>query len=944
MNSPKRSADRPNIGSGHTTRPMLKRLVVCLFLSTLAAVLSSANARADAGVQLFVSVEGSPPDWQSLALTATKLDAAGQDASTRRRYATAAFDGSHPLTVLRAAEGLPRFLVGGPLPPGRVDDLTLTLGAAALTTASPVEGGRPREIPDAVENWIVKLQYLRPLNLADGEVASFVVRLRFGDEVVLTPDGALVFKPVLKAERMSDPPGPDNFLDDDETVIVGLTERFPALGIELVRGKIYDPDGAVRDLTLQTNTGALADFVEVRGRNEEAWRSDHGALGPSLVAALGALPGSELVLADVWLRVPGAATFETAATTPEAWDVEHAAFVAARRAAAQPIADAVSAALVAGGATILGVELSPPVLHIRMSRTGLETVAAHLSDVIEIVETPAEGAILNTNGAKDLVQDPLWLAHVLLAGQGLRAAVVEPQACINTGHEAFRNVTIETPVGFPCTSTQGNAGHSTAVASALAAAVGPPGSIELVGLFQGRMLTSDICAITDALLQRNPHLINLSCEVEGDISRRQLDHAVFVDRIFVANGAGNVESGEDPATLRTFGESYNSVCVGGYQHAGTIGPGNFGDDIAVNRYLNDARTHREKPDLVGPNNGRFARYEGTDQYDSWGGTSFATPFIVGTAGLLMANFQSKLVNDPTLTRAVLMASAFHPIPTSGHPPVPSYSDGIDDRAGAGAPRGDRARRILLDDQFYSAFIDRNANFNSSGNLTTPLEFIVQAGEKVRVVMTYDQCQDAFTATPDVLLADMDLIAVASSLEPGQPGSKVFTNNSHVDNTEILEFTADVRSVVSLRIHVQHWDPCADGTRKTYLAVAWDALSPGAAAAAAARPDETLLNGIRELNAGAAPQRLAFRSVAPNPTAGDLTLSFDLPRAGTVQIRVYDLAGRLVAQPFAGAHEAGSWTTAWNGVGADGRRVPPGMYLVRLRLDEESVTTRIIVTK
>ncbi len=82
-----------------------------------------------------------------------------------------------------------------------------------------------------------------------------------------------------------------------------------------------------------------------------------------------------------------------------------------------------------------------------------------------------------------------------------------------------------------------------------------------------------------------------------------------------------------------------------------------------------------------------------DKYEGWGSTSFATPFVVGTAGLLMANFQGDLVEDPTLTRAVLMASASHAMQNLH--PIPIYSDGVDDRAGMGAPRGDRGKANIF---------------------------------------------------------------------------------------------------------------------------------------------------------------------------------------------------------------------------------------------------------
>ena len=91
------------------------------------------------------------------------------------------------------------------------------------------------------------------------------------------------------------------------------------------------------------------------------------------------------------------------------------------------------------------------------------------------------------------------------------------------------------------------------------------------------------------------------------------------------------------------------------------------------------------------------------------------------------------------------------------------------------------------------------------------------------MLTYDQCQDDIKSIQDALLVDMDLVVREVSLEPGDPDFRVHTNNSHVDNSEIIEFTVSRSSQIHVNAQVQYWDPCADGSRKTYLAIAWDEL-------------------------------------------------------------------------------------------------------------------------
>jgi hypothetical protein len=72
------------------------------------------------------------------------------------------------------------------------------------------------------------------------------------------------------------------------------------------------------------------------------------------------------------------------------------------------------------------------------------------------------------------------------------------------------------------------------------------------------------------------------------------------------------------------------------------------------------------------------------------------------------------------------------------------------------------------------------------------------------------------------------------------------------------------------------------------------------------------------------------SVAPNPFSGSTEIAFALPRAGVVDLAVCDVTGRRVRTLV--AHEqftAGSHVLGWDGRGANGQAVTPGLYLVRL---------------
>jgi hypothetical protein len=78
-----------------------------------------------------------------------------------------------------------------------------------------------------------------------------------------------------------------------------------------------------------------------------------------------------------------------------------------------------------------------------------------------------------------------------------------------------------------------------------------------------------------------------------------------------------------------------------------------------------------------------------------------------------------------------------------------------------------------------------------------------------------------------------------------------------------------------------------------------------------------------------PGSLAPLRAAPNPFNPSTRLTFTLPRAGAVQLAVFDLAGRRIATLVDAALEAGDHQAVWDGRGDDGQSQPAGVYHARL---------------
>ena len=89
---------------------------------------------------------------------------------------------------------------------------------------------------------------------------------------------------------------------------------------------------------------------------------------------------------------------------------------------------------------------------------------------------------------------------------------------------------------------------------------------------------------------------------------------------------------------------------------------------------------------------------------------------------------------------------------------------------------------------------------------------------------------------------------------------------------------------------------------------------------------------------------ALHGNVPNPFKGSTAVSFELARAGEIELGVYDLAGRLVRQLVHDRLPAGAHVTVWDGTDARGQRVPSGVYFSHLKVAGEVRSRRMVVVE
>lgn|GEM_PF-2716083 len=88
-----------------------------------------------------------------------------------------------------------------------------------------------------------------------------------------------------------------------------------------------------------------------------------------------------------------------------------------------------------------------------------------------------------------------------------------------------------------------------------------------------------------------------------------------------------------------------------------------------------------------------------------------------------------------------------------------------------------------------------------------------------------------------------------------------------------------------------------------------------------------------------PVEVTLHQNFPNPFNSSTTISYQIPGDETVNLSVYDVAGKFVEQIVAGRQIAGSYSVRWNA-----NDVPSGIYLIRLTAGGITQTRKCLLVK
>ncbi|MFC1509027.1 T9SS type A sorting domain-containing protein [Candidatus Omnitrophota bacterium] len=84
--------------------------------------------------------------------------------------------------------------------------------------------------------------------------------------------------------------------------------------------------------------------------------------------------------------------------------------------------------------------------------------------------------------------------------------------------------------------------------------------------------------------------------------------------------------------------------------------------------------------------------------------------------------------------------------------------------------------------------------------------------------------------------------------------------------------------------------------------------------------------------------------SPNPFNAGTVIKYELRRAGTLSLRIFDMLGREISVLEQGERSRGNHTAFWNGRNSSGMPVSSGVYFYRLEAGRQAETRRMTLVR
>jgi hypothetical protein len=93
-----------------------------------------------------------------------------------------------------------------------------------------------------------------------------------------------------------------------------------------------------------------------------------------------------------------------------------------------------------------------------------------------------------------------------------------------------------------------------------------------------------------------------------------------------------------------------------------------------------------------------------------------------------------------------------------------------------------------------------------------------------------------------------------------------------------------------------------------------------------------------------PTQTLLSAIYPNPFSRAITIQYQLSKSSAVDLKIYDISGRLVRTLEDGISAPGYFSTLWDARDDIGRHVPAGIYFVRFETDAYSKVKKAVLLR
>jgi hypothetical protein len=83
---------------------------------------------------------------------------------------------------------------------------------------------------------------------------------------------------------------------------------------------------------------------------------------------------------------------------------------------------------------------------------------------------------------------------------------------------------------------------------------------------------------------------------------------------------------------------------------------------------------------------------------------------------------------------------------------------------------------------------------------------------------------------------------------------------------------------------------------------------------------------------------------PNPFNPSTTIQYNVPKAGNVEVKIFDIQGRLVRSLVKSYQQAGAHSLIWDSRSSTGLTVSSGTYLCQVMFDGSALIKKLVLIK